>query len=69
MDSILTLSKAGEYILILSAYSPNQIGDVDIKISSSREFEIEKVLPEGAGMHEFQFKGKWYRLGFILIPV
>lgn len=50
---------SGEYIIVLSTFSPGQYGAATLEVSSSEQINLEKLHAEGAGMHLKTIKGVW----------
>jgi hypothetical protein len=49
----------GDYVLVVSAYTPGQTGSVKLCIASSDGLYAESVPAEGLGMHIKTVKGTW----------
>jgi len=49
----------GDYVLVVSTYTPGQTGSVKLCIASSDGLCIESVPAEGLGMHVKIVKGTW----------
>ncbi|KZS95724.1 cysteine proteinase [Sistotremastrum niveocremeum HHB9708] len=51
--------KASDYTLIVSSFSPRDLGDFALTFESSSRFELEPIRQEGAGMFKKVIKGAW----------
>lgn len=51
--------EAGEYVIVVSAFGPQDIGAFTLDIESSHRFELNTVPQEGAGMFSKVIRGSW----------
>ena len=49
----------GDYVLVVSTYTPGQTGPVKLCIASSGDLHAEPVPAQGLGMHVKTVKGNW----------
>jgi hypothetical protein len=59
-DTITTfVALGGDYVLVVSTYTPGQTGSVNLSIASSDGIHAEPVPAEGLGMLAKPVKGNW----------
>ncbi|CAJ0914501.1 14272_t:CDS:10 [Entrophospora sp. SA101] len=54
--------KYGDYTIVVSAYTPNDIGEFTLTVASNVEFKVTSIPNEGAGLFKEVIKGQWIRL-------
>ena len=57
MTTVVVLG--GDYVLVVSTYTPGQTGPVKLCIASSGDLHAEPVPAQGLGMHVKTVKGTW----------
>ena len=58
-DMTAVVNLGGDYVVVVSTYTPGQTGSVKLCIASSGDLHAEPVPAEGLGMHVKTVKGNW----------
>ncbi|KAE9408723.1 hypothetical protein BT96DRAFT_807713, partial [Gymnopus androsaceus JB14] len=59
VHSAYSLSLAGDYTVIVSAFEPHQTGPYTLAVNSFARFSVAAIPQEGAGMYRKTIKGTW----------
>lgn len=59
---MLSVAKAGDYTLIVSAFESRHTGPYTFKVECSTRIELSPVPQEGSGMFSKPVRGEWYAM-------